>query len=357
MGLFAKSPSFGIDIGHHAIKVVQAERIGNQWKVVRFGEVPTPPDALRDGVVVDQDGIGFAIKQLLRDTGIHGTNCSVAVSGGSVVVRNIRIPKMSEQTLRKSIKFEASRYVPNSVEDSFIEFEILGDADEAQMDVLVVAAPRELVTSRIRTCESIGLEVEAVDIEAFASYRSLIEFNQDRDYGDSTVALVDIGASTTNMSVIQKNTFVMSRSISNGGQVLSDALKNYFKLSDADAESGKAQLDVTDLLEEVPHENPPLRVVQPHLDDLIREVRRSLNYFQSQQGDTDNRQVNSILLTGGGARLQGIAKYLEAKLGIPTFTLGLMENPNYQELPMSPDQALDFSVATGLAMRSHVKAA
>ena len=72
-------------------------------------------------------------------------------------------------TLRKSIKFEAGRYVPNSPEDSYIEFEILGQADEDNMSVLIVASPREIVESRVRACELAGIEVEIVDVEAFAA--------------------------------------------------------------------------------------------------------------------------------------------------------------------------------------------
>src|SRR5205814_9217517 len=137
-----------------------------------------------------------------------------------------------------------------------------------------------------QVCEAAGLEVESVDIEAFAIYRVLIEADPSRDWSDKTIAVIDIGATTTNVSVITKKLFAMSRTIPNGGHTLTDALKNYFKLSEEDAESGKSQLDFRDLTQEVvPRENPPLRVLQPHVDDLVREIRRSLNYYQSQQQD------------------------------------------------------------------------
>ena len=164
--LFRKKAYAGVDLGTNSIKVAQIESVGDHWSVTKHAEVPTPVDAVKDGVVVDCDQVAGALKQALRDARINATSAIIGVAGGSVIVRTVRIPRMPEATLRKSIRFEAGRYVPSSVEDSFIEFEILEDAPENQMDVLIVAAPRELVKSRVETCAKAGLEVEIVDIEA-----------------------------------------------------------------------------------------------------------------------------------------------------------------------------------------------
>jgi len=148
----------------------------------------------------------------------------------------------------------------------------------------------------------------------------------------------------------------MSRTIPIGGQMLTDALKSYFKLSDEDAEAGKAQLDFRDLIGEAPvRENPPLRVLQPHVDDLVREIRRSLNYYQSQQQDVGNGAIDALLLTGGGVKLQGFPEYVQHKLGIETLSLDLFQNPRF--LHSLEDSGLDLGVATGLAMRAFGRAA
>lgn len=155
----------------------------------------------------------------LKQGRISATSAAIAVAGGSVIVRTVRIPKMPEGTLRKSIKFEAGRYVPSSIEDSFIEFEILGQAENRQMDVLIVASPREIVETRIAACErNYSWEVETVDLEPFAMYRALIEANFDRTLAEETVALVDIGAGTTNVSVVSGGVFAMTRTIPNAGR-------------------------------------------------------------------------------------------------------------------------------------------
>lgn len=357
--LFRKKAYVGVDLGTNSIKVAQIDNSGGQWTVSKHAEIATPPESIKDGVVVDCDQVGAALKQAMKDGRISATSAIIGVAGGSVIVRTVRIPRMPEATLRKSIRFEAGRYVPSSVEDSFIEFEILEEAPENQMDVLIVAAPRELVKSRMDACAKAGLEVEIVDIEAFAMYRSLVEAEMGSDYADSTIALVDIGASTTNVSVISKGVFAMTRSIPQAGGTLTQALENYFKLDPADAEQGKTQLDLRMLIDsDGTIENPPLRVLQPHIDDLLREIRRSLNYYQSQQtGQGEPNPVTKLIVSGGGARMTGLAEYMQHKLEIDSASVGVFDCSRFLGSEEGDENhGYELSVASGLALRSAMKA-
>src|SRR5579862_5509739 len=125
MGLFAKKSTVGIDFGHYSIKAMQLERSSDGWKVITVATAPTPPEAMKDGVIVDASLMTLVLKQLLKEHHISATTAHIAVAGGSVVVRPVKIPLMPEAALRKSIKLEAGRYVPSSAEDSLVEFEIL----------------------------------------------------------------------------------------------------------------------------------------------------------------------------------------------------------------------------------------
>lgn len=355
MTLAKRKGIVGIDLGHSAIKVVQIERNGAGFKVARYGAIPTPPDAIKDGVVVDPEAVGAALKTLLKEAHVHAGIGVVAASGGTVFVRQVPYPKMTTAMLRESLKFEAGRYIPGSADESYVEAEIRGEHDEAHMNVLLVAAPRDLVGSRIAALERAGLEVHEVDIEAFASYRATVEMDPGRDTSDRTIAMLDLGAAKTSVSVIRNGEFVMHRSLASGGRALTDALIGYFNLDESDAESGKSVLDMTELLNGAPEENPPLRVIQPQIDDLIRELKRSFNYFQSQTASGEGQEpltVEGVLLCGGGARLKGLAAYMEKKLGIPTATAGAYDNPAVTHNGVHEDAGLDLTVATGLALRA-----
>ncbi|MBS1704236.1 MAG: type IV pilus assembly protein PilM [Armatimonadetes bacterium] len=358
--MLAKKNFIGLDLGHYAIKLVSLERIASGWKINKADAVMTPPGSIRDGLVAEPAQVAEAIKFLVKRSGIKANAAHVSVAGGSVMVRTAKVPQMTEATLRKSIKFEAGRYVPNSPEDSYIEFEILGNTDDGQMDVLIVAAPRQTVDSRVQACTMAGIEVESVDLETFAAYRSLVEANQGIDLSNDTMVLLDIGASTTHVSVVHQGRFAMTRTINHGGTNLTDALMRYFKLSFEDAEEGKLQLDVRQLLDDSkPTENPPLRVIQPQLDDLVREIRRSLNYYQSQHPDQGGGgQLTWMLVTGGAAQLVGLSEYLAAKLSLRVYSASIFDNPRfaYAGAPITGHGA-ELSVASGLAMRAYAKAA
>lgn len=364
MRLFPQRSNVGVDLGSHRIKVVQVDHDAGGTRVVRSASVPTPHDSIRDGLVVEVRAAAEALGDALRIGRITATHGIVAAAGSSVFVRPVPFPKLTEAVLRKSIKLEAARFIPGSPAECFIECEVLGTMEDGRMSVLVVAASKEVVESRMAVCEAAGLTVEVVDIETFAMYRSLIEAAGPQagspDGEDGAIAMLDIGCGKTILSVIHKGSFVVNRSVPHGGRLLTDALKSYFRLEDADAEDGKSQLDLRELLgAQAANENPPLRIVQPHVDDLVREVRRSLNYFESQQSETPEQaqRVSRIILAGGGAKLIGLAQYMQEKLGVPVDCEGIYAGNHFRASAEPPDAGLDLAVAAGLAIHGSIRRA
>jgi type IV pilus assembly protein PilM len=353
MGLFSKKSFVGLDLGSHSLKAVQVDRAGTIWRVAKTGFAPTPKDCIRGGVVTDPETLGEAIKQLLRDAGISATTAHIAAAGAAVFVRVVPFPKMPEAVLRKSIRYEATRYLPGSTEDSYIELQILGPISDTQMNVLMVAAPRDNVESRIRACQLAGLEVDSVDIEMFSAYRSLLETDPEFEGAGKTLALVDVGSTSTTVSVVEDGLFAMTRSVPSGGQAFTDELTRKFSLSAVDAESGKSQLDARDLLSETgPEAAPPLQALQPLFEELIREVKRSMNYYQTQQDGGDIKQIDRVVLFGGGAKLAGLPEYFESRLGMPVEAMGIYSNPRILPPTSGCETGYDLAVATGLALRA-----
>ena len=126
--LFSKETTVGIDIGSSCIKAVQVEPTARGWELVNAAVTPTPPDAVKEGVVVNLVDVSREIKSMLREAGIKAAGAICAISGSQVIVRQVQFPKMAEAVLRKSIKYEASKHISSSMEDSVVEFEILGEA-------------------------------------------------------------------------------------------------------------------------------------------------------------------------------------------------------------------------------------
>jgi len=358
--LFGKESTLGLDIGSSCIKAAEAVPTARGWEITQAAVAPCPRGAIKDGVITDVHEVASAIRSMLRDAGIRATCAVCGISGSQVIVRQVQFPKMPEAMLRKSIKYEAAKYVSSPIEDSVVEFEIIGDAEEpGQMNVWLVASPREMIESRVHTLEEAGLEPLAIDVEAFALIRSVVELSATDRYLHETIALVDMGASHTDVNVVSRGEFALTRNIPIAGDSFTNAIKNLTGSSFEESEQMKlemAQEHPLDQLASAQPDNRNWKVVQPLLDEMIREIKRSINFYHSQfpEGSTD-AFVGRIVLTGGTARMPGMDAYMSAKLGIPTQTAGVFEDTAISVSRLSPDFVREhqplLAVCAGLALK------
>jgi type IV pilus assembly protein PilM len=319
--LFGKDTIVGIDIGSSHIKAVEIEPCATGFRIANAALQVTPLDSCRDGVITNITEVAQAIRTLLRSANIRATGAVAAISGSQVIVRQVQLPKMTESSLRKSIRYEAAKYVSASMDDSIVEFEILGPVEGTdQMNVMLVAAPKDLVESRVRVLEASGIEPIALDVEAFSIIRGLVDYSNNEDCA-KTVALIDMGASHTDVNIVSSGAFALTRSIPIAGDSFTNAIKTLTGFSYEDAERLKFEMAMQDSIDKLSMqdvESKCWRVAQPLLDELLREIRRSIHYYQSQFPEgSDQASVSQIILTGGTARMPGMAAYVSSKLNIP----------------------------------------
>ncbi|MEJ5252270.1 MAG: type IV pilus assembly protein PilM [Chthonomonadetes bacterium] len=388
-GVFNKQGIVGLDMGSYTIKAVQVEPTRTGWRLLQIAQCPTPPDSIRDGVIVQPEEVASAIKRLLRENAFRASAAVTAVAGAPVIVRQVTLPKMTEAMLRKTIRYEASKYVSTSVEDSYIDFEILGDLDshqgegeqaERQMQVLLVVAPREMVDAQVRTLELAGLEAVAIEVEAFALYRALFEINRVAmaNLAEAPAAFADIGASATNLYIVSGESFFLTRTIPIAGDAFTQTVQSLLHCSWSEAERFKRTLDLRHLLkrrssrsrasvEEADvagesvggsQEEAVLKALQGQVDELLREVRRSLHYYQSQFPEgSPQGQVGRIVITGGSSQLGGFAEYASARLGLEIEPGDPFNNPDFDTAHISAEALQMFTPALGIAVGLAVREA
>lgn len=356
----------GLDIGSAAIKVVQLRQGRSGIVLHKAGSAPTPVGTMRGGIIADPQVVSQAIRELLEALGVEAAAAVAGVSGPTVVVRQVQLPAMSERALRKSVSWEARNYISFPVEDSVLECQILKGAPKngGQMEVMLVAVPREMVDSQVQTIEMAGLEPLAVEIQAFSTMRSLVEWQSGLNAIHQTIALMGIGATHTDISIVNEGGFVLSRSIPIAGNGFTEAIRAALDIPTEEAnllketgmrvvcsEEERAGLD--------PAAQQASRAVEPLLDELVREVRRSLAYHDYSQkvpeGASEAGGVHRILLSGGGARLADIGSYLSAQLRVPVDMPDIFAN-GYVQLPgvdaqYLRDEGPSLVVSTGLALR------
>ncbi|HEX8551113.1 MAG TPA: type IV pilus assembly protein PilM [Abditibacteriaceae bacterium] len=240
----------GVNIGNDSIKVVEIKGKGTQVAVTAIGIAPTPPESISNGVVMSTTALASAIRALLKTSGISTKRVISSVSGsGALVVRVIEVPEMSDAELQGNMTQDADRYIPFPPSEVIMDFKALRAlpaGGDGNMEVLLAAAQREIVDLHINVLLGAKLDPQAVDVEPLAAARAL-SFDglssapRDPDYSDVS-ALINIGATNTEISVLRGDLLVFTRSVPRGGHSLTQAISDTLGLAFSDAERLKQDM-------------------------------------------------------------------------------------------------------------------
>jgi len=309
--LFRAKSLIGIDIGSHSIKMVELARSGSSFKCVRFAHAPLPPEAIVQGSFMNAPAISDAIREAYSEGGFKAKDVAASVSGHSVIVKRISLPTQSPEELSETIRWEAEQYIPFDINEVHLDYQILQETTlDDQMDVLLVAAKKDLVDDYTSAIAEAGLNLAVMDVDAFA-LGNMYEYNYDLE-PDSAVAIVNIGASVININVITDKVPIFTRDITSGGTQYTEEIQKSLGISFEEAEqikigggSGDAATDV------VPQEvEDAMREVS---ENLIGEIQRSLEFYRATTSDIPIRKV---ALCGGSAHVPGLDKLFEERVEV-----------------------------------------
>ncbi|MGM9999199.1 MAG: type IV pilus assembly protein PilM [Candidatus Bruticola sp.] len=312
----------GMDIGSSAIKVAAMVRGKKGLQLTRYASCSTPPATIKDGAIVDAQTLGETIRELLRENNFPA-DCPIvsAVSGQSVVIRPIKMPIMTERELSTSIQYQADQYLPYAVSDAQVSGIILRESlpDEPNtMEVLLVAAPKEMITNTRELIQIAGAVPEAVDLEPFALLRAIQESNPEVSSGDKTIALINLGASSGSVNIFKAGLLRHNRTISIAGNSFTKAIGQELNLSFEEAERFKIEKCVVRVGENDSEPVAPttmrvFKIIVPVLQELVRDIQRSFDYYRSRE---KAESVDLVVLSGGTARMKNIDVYLANELSI-----------------------------------------
>ncbi|NUU17658.1 type IV pilus assembly protein PilM [Cellulomonas humilata] len=314
----AKTRVIGLDIGTTAVRAAQLEFGAGgkgQPSLVRYGEVALPLGAVRDGEVTDQGVVTQAIKQLWATHKFDGKDVVIGVGNQRVVVRDLALPYMPLAQLRGSLPFQVQELLPMATDEALLDFYPTGETTTEQGRMvrgLLVAAVRDTVTANVMAVESAGPRPTMVDLNAFALLRAMTR----GDLGQRTVALVDIGARVTDVTIVAHGVPQFVRTLPSGGQDATDTIARQMNVSGTEAETLKRKIGVgfavsTDLQEA----SDALATVT---QTLIEAVRNTFVYYSS---NNPGAGIDVVVLTGGGSHLPGLGQYLSSASRLPV-TLG-----------------------------------
>src|SRR5437868_6432741 len=344
--------ALGLDIGSSSVKLVQLKEAKRGFILEAFGVAPLPPEAIVDGALMNSTAIVEAIRQLVSQYKLKNREAAIGVSGHSVIIKKISMPKMTQEELEESIQWEAEQYIPFDVKDVNIDVQILTppdvDTGTGQMDVLLVAAKKDMINDYTSVVSEAGLSPVVVDVDAFAVQNSF-EVNYELPKNE-TIVLVNAGASVCNINVLANGLTTFTRDVTMGGNQFTEEIQKQLNVSYDEAEKLKIGGDVGETDSVIPQEVE--RVIQGVADQMAGEIQRSLDFYAATAADS---HIAKVYLSGGTAKIPALFKIIEQRVGVPVEILNPFKGVEIDNRTFDANYVMEVApsaaVAIGLALR------
>jgi type IV pilus assembly protein PilM len=344
-------PVIGCDISSSSVKLVEIVDAGkNALRIERYAIEPLPRDSVVDGNIQNLDAVADCLKRGYRKGKFSIKNLAMALPTSAVITKKIIVPAgQQEEDLELTVETEANQYIPFSLDEVNLDFQLLGPspASPEDVEVLIAASRKEKVEDRQAVAEAAGLGLKTVvmDVEAYATQTAfeLIEKGLPQQGKDQNVAIFDIGSNLMTVTVMRNGQSLYAREQPFGGNQLTLDIQRVFGLTPEEAEAAKRTGGLP--------ENYESEVLGPFIDTLGLEIARSLQFFFA---STQYNQMHHIVLAGGCAAIPGVDQAVAKRTQVNTLVAnpfhGMALSGNVRSRSLQGD-APALMVACGLAMR------
>ena len=334
----------GLDIGTSAVRAAELDISHSTPVLHTYGQVGLPPGSLVDGEIRDSSSVSEAITKLWKNGQFSSSSVIVGIAGLRAITREIDLPFVPDNEVDSAVRFQSEEVIPFPPEQTILSSQVLADYTSPEGDkmrrVLVAAAHVDLVNGVIDAVEKAGLTVEGVDLISSALVRAI----GGQDTSEQPEAIVSIGAGLTVVVVHQQGRPQFVRTIGSGGNAATAAVSAALDIPVSDAEAVKRRIG-----EQVVQLQTAERASQASINELVGEIRNSIQYFASLPG---RLPVSRVLVTGGGSDLYGFIPMLESQIRLPVVTVSPLARVDTSKLDLSAEQARQVEPGPGHAHRS-----
>lgn len=355
--VFSRDKSvIGVDIGTSSIKLVGLKRTRGMYSLEHFQIAPLDPDTIVNETVVSKGNLIDKLREMVVHNGIKTKNISTSVSGHSIIMKKFSYPLMTQDELEENIQWEIEQYIPFDRDDVYYDIRIidtLSSMNEAgKMEVVLVVAKKETVNEYTDIFIEAGLKPLIMDVDAFA-IQNMFQFNYP-GYESDTVALVNIGATITNVNILEGSGSAFTRDINIGGNLYTNEIQKQMNVSIEQAESLKLGGDFGSPMETteavIPQEVGG--IIRSVSESITSEIQRSLDFYVASSA---RGKVSRIFLMGGTSKIPSLASVIEARLELPVEIVNPFKEIEIKHNRFNVEQLQEVSasaaVAVGLAMR------
>ncbi len=337
----------GVDIGSSSVKAVELQGKNGDFKLVSLGYESLEPDSVVDGQIMELNSVSNAISNIFNEHKIKTNRVAAGVNGHSVIVKNIMLPQMSSAELQESFAWHAEEHIPFDITDVTLDYHVTGTTDDA-IHVLMAACKRDKVANLKQAIQLAGKQPVVIDVDAFA-LQNCYELNYDPQPNE-VVALLNIGASTTNINILNGNRSVFTRDATFGGNQYTSLLQKELGVTFEHAEQVKRGMPLPEPIED--------RDIKPILetvsDILALEIQKTMDFYRATVED-GGVAVEKILVSGGGSKLAGLIDFLAQQFEMPVEIFDPFRKIKVDSRGFDPEYMREvipeMAIAVGLALR------
>lgn len=340
--------ALGLDIGTSSIKLVQLKESGKGIELTHFAIAPLPPDTIVDGELINTSTIIQTLQTIIQSSQLKSREVAIGLRGPSVITKMLTIPLATPEEIEESVLFEAEQQF--DINEVYLDHQVMRTRTaQGQIDVMLAIAKKSVCNSLLDVVREAGLEPCVLDVDRFA-IQNAFEANNGLP-SDETIALLNIGANTSSLSVIDNGTCLFARDIAVGGNQYTEELRKQLNKTYADAEAYKLAGE-----HGVDSDQAPLpeaeRVMSSVNDIVANEIRQSLDFYHS---SFSSAHISKIYLSGGTAKVPSLARTIEMRTQITVDTMDPFRNikidPKVFDVDYIDQVRPMAAVAVGLALR------
>ncbi|MCE1172116.1 pilus assembly protein PilM [Azovibrio restrictus] len=339
----------GLDICSSAVKMVELSSTGrDEFRVERYTIEVLPKDAVADGNIADLEAVQEGVRRAWKRMATSTRNVAMALPASAVISKKIIVPAgMRDDELEVLVESEANQYIPFSIDEVNLDYQVIGPAPSApdELEVLIAASKKERVEDRLAVAEAAGLKVLVMDVESYATLSAfeLVARQLPMDESAPIVALVDVGMNVMKLTVLRNGQQVYAREQAFGGGLLTQDIVRRYGMNYGEAEAAKRAANLPEDYES--------ELLPQFMDNLALEVSRALQFFFT---STQFNKVDHIVLAGGCASIPGIDELVATRTQVNTIVAnpfaGMMLSDRVRAKNLLAD-ASSLMAACGLALR------
>lgn len=327
--MFSKNV-ISIDIGAQSIDLVVGKKAKKLYIIDDAFTIPTPLDCFSDGRLTNVEALAEIIKQYIFEKNIKARDLIFTLSSSGIITREIVLLAIKSEILESMINFEISQYLPDDLSQYIVEYKYLEGFDEdgvKKSRILVAAVQKSIVDGYYELANLLGLNPVAMDISSNAIAKLMLDptaVNEESFNSLDTIATIDIGYASLNITILNEGRIGLSRIITQGSSAIDKCIADKFEIPIIEAEKIKLEeLDLDPEAELTPSGIKQLESVEYTINEWIRDIEKIIMFYESENAD---KKVGTVFIYGGGSNMKGLAKFMQKSMNIPTFGLNLINN-------------------------------